>query len=236
MPLKYQLNKDEYQALQESVQELYEANGDSYTLVVEGIPKEDTGALKRAKEHEKEARKLAEQKARELEDRLRELEDGESRKKGDVDAIEKSYQKKLQELEAKSKAETERLTNLIKRNALEAEARKLANDLSGPNADIILPHIYNRLSVEIGDDGPAVRVVDSKGNPTADSVDDLKQFFFTSDTYAPIVIGSKATGSGASGSKSGGGSHKRLADMTPTEEAQFANQFPEKYQQMLEQS
>jgi len=236
MKLKYQLTTEELEALDESVRSLYTDKDGTYVLAVEGIPEpEDTGALKRAKDHEKEARKQAEAKAKELEVRLRDLEDTKSRDRGDVKSLEESYQRKLQELETKARQENEKLTSIIKRNTVEAEARRLAAELSGPNADIILPHILQRMSVELDDEGPRVRVLDEKGVVTADTPEDLKNYFFTNQRYSPIIIGSKATGSGAAGAKSGGGVHKKLSEMTATEEALFAKQNPQKYQQMLEQ-
>lgn len=238
MTIRYRITKDDYESADAATQALYTEQDGAYVLTVEGMPvPEDTGALKRAKDHEKEQRKQAESRMYDLEKKLQELSDQENRKKGDVDAVEKSYQKKLSELEAKAKSDNDRLGNLLKRNTVESEARRIANDLSGPNADILLPHIYSRLNVEIDDEGAKIRVLDDKGNPTADTLDDLKQFFFTNDRYAPIIVGSKASGSGATGSKppSGVNNVKKISEMNATEEALFARENPDKYQQMLDQ-
>lgn len=237
--LKLKLTKEEHAALDESLQGLYAETDEGFALDVDGI--EDTGALKRAKEHERNARKEAEQKARELKQQYDELQKkleeddaATNRKKGDIEAIESSYQKKLKEAEEKSRLEIEKLTGTLKNSALESTARKLATDLSGDSADLILPHIMRKLSVDLEEGTPKIRVLGDDGQPTADSVDDLREFFFTNKTYAPIVVGSKATGGGAAGAKGGGATTKKLSDMTATEEALFAKQNPEKYQQMIE--
>lgn len=234
MKLKYNITSEEYDVLDGSVQSFYEESNGAYVLTVEGLPPvEDVGPLKRAKDHEKNARKEAEAKVRELEQKLRDIEDRKHRDKGDVEALEASYKKKIQDIEANSKAEIDRLTEMLKRNTVDAEAMRISSELSGPNADLILPHVRARMLVDLNEEGPKVRVLDEKGQVTADTLEDLKNYFFTSERFAPLVIGSKATGSGASGPKSGGGSHKKLSEMTATEEALFAKQNPQQYEQML---
>lgn len=238
MPLKIKITPDEFNAMPEAFQAEYTKNGEVYQLNLEDL--EDTGALKRAKEHEKEQRKAAEQRAREfekiakdMEAKLGELQTGDFRKKGDVEALEKSYQQKLADLEKKASAEREKLQSILHKNTLEATARKLATDLAGERAEILLPHIKQRLSVEMTDTDVNVRVLGADGNVSADSIDDLKNYFFTNDVFSPIVIGSKASGSGAAGQRGGGGATKRISEMSATEEAQFAKTNPEAYERQL---
>jgi len=239
--MKINLTKEEHHALDESMQSLYEEQEDgSFKLQLEDA--EDTGALKRAKEHEKNARKEAENKARELSQKMKDLQsqidemsNTESRKKGDVEALENSYKKKMEELESSYKQQVDTLQGVLKSKTVDAEAQRIATELSGDNADIILPHIRNRLDFQFEDNQPKVRVLDESGQVTADSLDDLKNSFFTNDRFSPIIIDSKASGGGAAGAKGAGGSAsvKKLSDMTATEEAKFANENPEAYQKML---
>jgi len=237
--MKLKITEEEHGALSEALQEQYKQDGDNFVLQVEGL--EDTGALKRAKDHEKEARKKAEQEAKELrenlkglQDQLDGLKDADSRKKGDVEAIEKSLKDKMAKLEQEKAEEMTKLQKVLEKNTIDSTARALASELSGDAADIILPHIRSRLGFELEDGNAKVRVLDDAGNPTADSIDDLKNFFFTSDRFAPIVVGSKASGGGAAGAKGrGGATQKKLSEMNATEEALFARQNPEKYEQML---
>lgn len=242
MALKLKITKEEYDALSEEMQGLYGESaqeGGGFMLDVTGM--EDTGALKRAKDHEKDARKKAELAAKEAQNtadelakKLADLDDEGHRKQGDIKALEDSYQKKLEAQEATHKLELEKVTGALRQNTVEATAMKLATELSGDNANIILPHIRSRLGFEMEDGTAKVRVLDNDGNPSADSVDDLKNFYFTNDTFAPIVVGSRASGGGAAGSKGGGGAtKKKLSEMTGVEEVAFAKEHPEEYEKMV---
>lgn len=75
----------------ENLRSLYVADGDEFVLKLDDDPAE---GMRSARDHEKNARKEAERKLRELEAKKAEEEDSNNKKKGDVDAIEKSWQKK----------------------------------------------------------------------------------------------------------------------------------------------
>jgi hypothetical protein len=47
-------------------------------------------------------------------------------------------------------------------------------------------------------------VKDSEGKPSALTVDELKKEIMADAAFAPLIVGSKATGGGASGGKGGG--------------------------------
>ncbi|MEX5734662.1 hypothetical protein [Providencia hangzhouensis] len=87
-------------------------------------------------------------------------------------------------------------------------AQTLATKLAGDAAPLIMPHIKSRLSVEEG----KTRVVDSAGHPSAFTIDDLEKEFRSNQLFAPVIIGSKATGTGevkaVKGSHCAGGSDK----------------------------
>lgn len=238
--MKIRITKEEYEALSDELQGAYKADGDEFTLDVEGL--EDTGALKRAKDHEKAQRKAAQEEKKKLQEQLdalhkqmEDLKDEGSRKKGDIEALEASWQAKLDKQTKDSEATIERLTGILKDKTVETEAVRIATELSGENSALILPHIRSKLGFELTDEGAKVRVLGPDGKPTADSTDDLKNSYFTDPIFAPIVVGSKATGGGAAGSNKGGGAaKKKLSEMTATEEAVFANQNPEEYAKMRE--
>jgi len=206
---------------------------------IEGL--DDGAALKRAKEHEAAQRKEAQKEAAalrtqtaDLQTQLDELTNGKHKKDGDIEALEASWQKKLTDQTAASEASMKKVQTALESQMVESVAKTLAADLAGDNHAIIYPHIKSRLRMEIGEDGtPKTRVLDTTGAVSADSVDDLKNFFFTNDAFAPIVVGSKASGSGASGKGGGGGATKKLSDMTATEEAAYANANPDAYDKMV---
>ena len=81
-------------------------------------------------------------------------------------------------------------------------------------------------------DGKEV-VLDPQGNLTALTLADLDKEFDANSRYAKFIKGTQAAGGGAEGSKFTGGVRKSLKEMTATEEAQFANENPEQYRQMI---
>lgn len=238
--MKIRISKEDYEALSDEIKSLYQADGDEFRMELEDM--EDTGALKRAKDHEKEARKAAETRSRDLEKSIKEMQtqleeinNDKSRKKGDIEAIEKSYQEKMVKAQQDADQRYNALQAALQRKAVDSEATRLATELAGPHAALLLPHIKNRLKADIEDGNVMTRVIGDDGNVTADSLDDLKNFFLANDAYSPVIIGSKATGGGAAGSVKGAGGPKRktLKDLSPSEEAALERDNPQEYAKML---
>lgn len=234
--MKYRIDQTAFDALSEDMKALYKKQDDgSYLLQVEGM--EDTGALKRAKDHEKAKRQEAETKARELETRVAELEaasDDKSKQKGDVDALNKSWEAKLakreKELNDKIAARDQQLTGLLVDN----EALALATEIStSPN--LILPHIRQRFKVEEVDGKLTVRILDKDGQVSASTQKDLKEEFVANPDFAAIIIGSRASGSGAQGGQRGGGA-KAFHEMTEAEKVALYKQSPDRYETLKKQS
>lgn len=117
---------------------------------------------------------------------------------------------------------------------VDSVASRIATELAGENAEIILPHIQRRLQADIVEGKPVTKVLDLEGSPSALSVEELQKEFLSNQKFSSIIVASKASGGGANGGrKGGGGATKKLSEMSATEEAQFANQNPEQYKQML---
>lgn len=169
---KQTIDPAQFSALQESVAKLEAKN-------------------KELLQEKSEARKAAEKAAEEA-----------AKKNGDVEALEKSWREKL---EAETKERDGKLTEyqqMINKMTVGAQAQKLAADMALPgSAGILLPHIEGRLSVEMKDGLAIVRVLDKDGKPSALSVDDLRKEIEGDAAFAPILVGSKASGSGAPGGK-----------------------------------
>lgn len=246
--MKLKLSKEDYAKLDPVIQKLYNESDDgSFTLEVEGM--EDTGALKRAKDHEKKLRQDAEKKARETLDQLESIQaevasakEADAAKKakgkdgGETEALVKSWEAKLAKREKELTSQLDLLQGTLKGSALDALASKMAADLAGENSEIILPHIRGRIQVDLVDGKPVTKILDHEGSPSALTPDELRKEFLSNTKFAAIVVGSKGSGGGAGGSrKGGGGATKRLAEMSATEEAKFANDNPREYQQMLQQ-
>lgn len=221
------------------------ANGKFY-LSITGIDDHpDVGALKRAKDHEKAERQKAAQKAKEQIDALQskfdalESDRNEMLKgaipKADVDKLETSYKEKLANIEAEKNAKIDALNGSIQTMMVGNVAQTMASEISTSPA-LILPHIASRLKVEFGEDGsPATRVLDKTGAPSALTVDDLKKEFAADPTFAPIIIGSKASGAGAGGQGQGGAQGKKFGEMNEAERTEFYKRDPEGFKRSMEE-
>lgn len=153
----------------------------------------ETKAAKKAAREEAEARQKAADEA--------------AAKNGDVEALNKSWQAKLDkaanEYAEALKARDAQLTDLT----VNATARKLAGDLAVPgSADVLLPHIKSRLSYADG----KLSVLDGDGKPSASTVDELAKEIAANKAFAPLIVASMATGGGAIGGKGGGAASKTV--------------------------
>jgi predicted RNase H-like nuclease (RuvC/YqgF family) len=110
------------------------------------------------------------------------------------------FEKLLQSSERERKTLSERLgelENRISTEKLKSESMRLATELAdGSNAELLSEFIQKRL--KYSDDN--IQVLDSKGELTVSSTEDLKREFSTNDKFKALLRGSKATGGGALGS------------------------------------
>lgn len=239
MALKSKIDEEAFKKLDKSLQAEYKKQDDgSYALDLEGA--EDTGALKRAKDHEKEERKKAEQKTKELEAQIAEIQEQleaartEGKGKGDkVTETERAWQAKLAKREKELQAQIDSTQVALKAQMVDAVAANMAAELAGDNAELLLPHIQRRLSAEIVEGKAVTRVLGADGTTSALTPEELKKEVLSSPKFSAIVIASKGSGGGAGGVRKGASGSKKLSDMTATEEAIFANQDPKGYEAAL---
>lgn len=155
--------------------------------------------------------KAAKAKAREEADAAKLAIEEAARKSGDVAALEKSWSDKLAAREAALTAERDALGNVVRDLTVNSTATQLAAKLAVPgSADVLLPHIKNRLALETQDGKPVVRVLGADGKPSAASVDDLAKEIAGDTRFAPLIVASMATGGGASGGRGGGAATKTV--------------------------
>lgn len=222
----------------------YKEQDGKFYLDIEGIDDHHgVGALKRAKDYEKEnARKAREDFTRinsELETARNELED--LRKngipKGDVERLEQSYKDKYSSKEKELNDKISALTSSLEKHLLDSQAVKLATELAAKPeyVELLLPHIRNRMKLESGEgDEQVVRILDKDGKPSALNLDDLKKELLGHKAFAAILTGSKAAGGGANGGGgNGGGAPKKLSDMNEAERTQFAKDDPEGFRKAM---
>jgi len=203
--LKYQL--DSLEGLDEGARAFYEEKEGKFQLKVDGIPQgEDVTGLKAKLEELLGESKAAKAKAREAEEAAKKAAEEAARKNGDVDALDKSWQEKLSKREQELLAEREGLAGQIKNLTVGRAATDLAAELAiQGSSKALLPHIQSRLSMDIRDGKPTVVVLDANGKPSAATLDELKAEFTNDPAFAPLIVGSKASGSGAGGAKPGSG-------------------------------
>jgi Skp family chaperone for outer membrane proteins len=242
MALPFTITAAAFAALHALLQKEYKLGDDGgYTLDVTGL--EDTGALKRAKDHEKEQHNSTKQK---LKDKQKELDDlnleletlRADHSKGDekVKNTEALWKDKFTKRETELNKKVEEANAALRNSCVDAVAQKLATDLAGSGAELLMPHLTKRLVGEIVGGKAVTKVLDpTTGEVSALTLDELKNEFLTSPVFATVVIGSKASGAGGTGGRKpgGGAPKKKLSDMTGVEEAKFARENPEQYKAML---
>ena len=218
------LTVESLDGLDDSVKSLYKEDNGKFRLDLDGY--EDTTGLKAQRDALLNEKKEAQRKAKEAEEAAKAAAEESARKNGDVAALEKSWQEKLAATESNYKNLNESLTKQIHGLTVGQTATKLAAELAiSGSADVLLPHIQSRLTVEIKDGAPSVRVLDLQGKPTALTIDELKQEFISNKAFAPLIAASKATGGGASGSGGGGAPKTMKRDqfetMNPVQKMDF---------------
>lgn len=234
---------DTLEGLDAALHAFYKKGDDGkFHLQVEGG--EDTGALKRAKDHEKNLRVAAENKVAELTEQLAtanaavataeaERDAAKADKGKDVQAIEASWQEKLTAAEAKGSEAVAALTNEVERLLVTNTAIAMANEISTV-PELFVDVIAKRLKVEKGADGKYfTRVLDAAGAPSAATVDELRKELVANEKYAAIIVAGKGSGGGAGGSGSGGGApEKKWLDHTDEELIQLRKDDPAKYDRL----
>lgn len=207
MALKYEI--DSIDDLDEGVKSLYKKKGGKYVLDVDGIPKADNALEDRlAKLEANNAALLKEKKeAKEEAERVR-LEA--LKKDGNVEAIEKSWQEKMTAAISAKDAELAQYQQMVSALTVGSSATAISAEVFGEHAELMMPHVNSRLTYEIAEGKPKVRVLGPDGKPSALSVDELKAEFKNNQKFAQFVVGTKANGAGQPGP--GGG--KQVRTMT----------------------
>lgn len=228
--------------LSDDIKKEYTEKDGKFYLDIEGLDEHPgVGALKRAKDHEKSLRQKAETKVTELEGSLlakdTEIEGLRTGAvpKDDVNALKQSYETKLTAKETEFNERYGKLNGLVEKHMLDGKALELATEISTVPA-LLVPHIRGRLKLEEVDGQLSISVLDPTGKPSAASLDDLRKELLSNKNFAPILIGSKASGGGANGGSGGGGASKKLGEMSEAERTQFAKNDPEGFKVALRES
>lgn len=120
-----------------------------------------------------------------------------AKKGGNIEELEKSWQAKLEARETELAAKLEAKDKWIQELTVNSIAQGLANELAiSGSSEVLLPHIVKRLMVEDQDGKPVTRVVDANGKPSALTIKELAEEFKNNKSFAPLIVGTKATGAG----------------------------------------
>ncbi len=229
---KYQL--DSLDGLDEGARAFYEEKDGKFQLKVEGIPQgEDVSGLKAKIDELLSEKKTEAEKRKQAEENARKTAEEAARKNGDVEALENSWKEKLAKREQELMADRDSLASQIKELTVGRAATDLAAELAVQgSAKALLPHLQARLSMDIRDGKPTVVVLDANGKPSAATLEELKAEFVNDPAFAPLIVGSKASGSGASGAKPGGGAAKKFDEYTGAELSAIRKSDPALYDRL----
>lgn len=188
---------------------------ESKTELVDDL-KQQVSAMKNKMQELLSETKAAKTKARDEADAKEQAKLERAKKDGDFEKLLKSSEgereKLSQELNGlRSKVNSEKIGN---------QSMKLATELAdGPNAEILSEFISRRL--QMAEDG--IRVLDSTGNLTVSSLEDLKSEFQRDIKYKALIRGTKASGGGSQGSGNSVANSKSVtreafSNMNPTQQ------------------
>lgn len=219
--------------------EYVELDDGTFRLDVSGL--EDTGALKRAKEHEKNQRKAAQQKATQLESQIEDLQEqiaalGDP-SRGSADAVKlQKLEKQLKETTDKLSTREQELLGEISRLTSSAVADRLTSDLTD-YPDLMRPAIMSRLRTVMEGGKSVVKVLDADGDEGSMTIDELKKEFENDKRFAPILRGSKGSGSGAPGNGTGGGQTKtKFSEYSGPERVKLMNENPAEFERLRKEN
>ena len=194
MALKFKITKAEYDKLPDVIKDEYVLTGDSAQLDLEGAPPAADPKASEKFTNERDKRRAAEKRAKEAEEKLSELE----AKAGDVAALETKQAKEVKKLADERDAATKKYTDYAAKSLKDGVAGDLATKLAGPNAAIIRPHILSRVTVDMTGDEPKTVFLDKDGKPSALTADDVAKEFRDNKDFSAIIVGTRASGGGAS--------------------------------------
>lgn len=235
--MKKKLSKAAYEALEAPIKPFYKLIGEDYVLQVDDEgntdPETDPVELRRARDREKQTAKDEKKRADDLQTKLDGITNTSARKAGDIDALEASWKTKTETQKTDYEAKIGKLTSQINKLTVETTAERIAAEICGENAHLVMPHLKDRLRVELDGDTPKLRVLDAEGKPSAVTVEDLQKEFVANPKFKSIIIASKASG-GATSSRTSSQAvpgNKKFSELTEAERIAWYNSDPKAFTQ-----
>lgn len=129
-----------------------------------------------------------------------------ARKSGDVAALDKSWQEKYDALTQQTSATIKERDNQIGGLTSGAQSLQVAAELAVEgSSEVLNTLIKSRFKTEYIEGKPVTVILDKNGERSAMTVAELKNELANDAALSPLISGSKASGSGGAGNKSGGG-------------------------------
>ena len=128
-----------------------------------------------------------------------------ARKSGDVAALDKSWQEKFDALQAEASATIKERDSQIGGLTSGAQSLQVAAELAVEgSSEVLNTLIKSRFKTEYTEGKPVTVILDKNGERSAMTVAELKNELANDTALAPLISGSKASGSGGAGNKSSG--------------------------------
>lgn len=208
MKLKRKINKEEFEGLNETQQSLYVEKDGAYILDIDDTAFETLKTEKKTAEDElqryknEEAERINKAEQRALAKAKEEYEKAKGDK--DVEAIEKAWSDKYEKLEKSFNKLTEKHNSFVCETMVGKVVNDMANEIS-LSPKLMIPHIRNRLDVDMSGAEPKIVVKDENGKYSALTVDELKQSFIDNEDFSAIIKKSSSSGAKGTGDKNQNG-------------------------------
>lgn len=171
-----------------------------------------------------EEKRAKQEQARQAQLERERLEQEQLRKEGNLEALEKAWQEKLETYEEQVK----QLKQEREKDLLERESQKAASQLTSNSRDqqLLQRFILDRLAVSNGE----VRALDKNGQPI-NKVTELVNEFRTCGLYDSLIVGTRASGTGGTG---GVVTSQSPSDMSEAERIELLKTDPERFKQLFQ--
>lgn len=204
----------------------YVKDGEEYVLQTEG---EAPGveAMRRARDNEKEQHKTTKSRLRDLETEMDGLRTQLADKSGNSDTIHKSWEKKFNDKVAEYDGIVAGLNSTLSNVTVGSVAKDLSKIFIAPK--FAERAIRDRLTTEIVDGVPHVRVLDANGKPSAMTIAELEKEFREDESLAGALVGSQGSGGGNPSPGQPKNKSNNPQDWTEAERAELLKTDPAKF-------
>ena len=251
MSIKVSLTPNEFASVNDALKNEYVLQTDgTYKLDLGGMyaTDKDPAGLMSALEKEREENRLVKAKLNEIETErdaaAREAEMARASKKGDTEALQKLFAEERQKLQDDYKRQVDEANmRVVKQQEAAAEqyklnqAQKLASELFGKKAALVVPHILKDMNVVPGEN-PKLEFLNSYGQPDLTmNFEKYKESLSQNEMFGDMIVQTQASGgsandrNGSSPARSGGKA-KAFNDYTSSELVQILQENPKEYERL----